>query len=69
MAVLKSSEIDKNLTIDNYQTLKINLVAGLLEYQTVADSVAALCCLNHFVLKSAKNNPFTLKLCFANNQN
>lgn len=44
-------------------------VAGLLEYQTVADSVAALCCLNHFVLKSAKNNPFTLKLCFANNQN
>lgn len=43
-------------------------VAGLLEYQTVADSVAALCCLNHFVMKSSKNNPFTLKLCFANNQ-
>jgi len=44
-------------------------VAGLLEYPSVADSVAALCCLNHFVLKSSKNNPFTLKLCFANNMN
>merc|ERR1712130_17004 len=32
-------------------------VAGLLEYQNVADSVAALCCLNHFVMKSSKNNP------------
>jgi len=41
-------------------------VAGLLEYKTVQDAVVAICCLNHFVLKSSKNNPYTLKLCFAN---
>lgn len=43
-----------------------NKVAGLLEYKTVQDAVVAICCLNHFVLKSSKNNPYTLKLCFAN---
>jgi len=42
-------------------------VAGLLEYKTVGDAVAAICCLNHFVMKSSKKNPFTLKLCFATN--
>lgn len=42
-------------------------VAGLLEYKTVGDAVAAICCLNHFVMKSNKKNPFTLKLCFATN--
>jgi len=41
-------------------------VAGLLEYKSVQDAVVAICCLNHFVLKSSKNNPYTLKLCFAN---
>lgn len=59
---------DKGLPLLQCSKSQRFLVAGLLEYQTVADSVAALCCLNHFVMKSSKNNPFTLKLCFANNQ-
>ena len=57
---------DKGFICKNFLIIFKNKVAGLLEYKTVQDAVVAICCLNHFVLKSSKNNPYTLKLCFAN---